>query len=72
MFVEVKSRQRSSVVSPFEVVNERKQRQIIRAAQHYVQRYRLENRVSRFDVVGVWRDGESLSCEHLKDAFELP
>lgn len=72
VFVEVKSRQHDSAVSPFEVVNERKQRQIVRAAQHYVQRHRLESRVARFDVVGVWRDGEAMACEHIKDAFVLP
>lgn len=72
VFVEVKSRQRGSVVSPFDVVDQRKQRQIARAAQHYVQHHRLEDRVARFDVVGVWRDGDEVSCEHIKDAFALP
>jgi len=72
VFVEVKSRQRDAVVHPFDVVNARKQRQIARAAQHYVQRHRLEDRVARFDVVAVWRDGDAISCEHLKDAFALP
>lgn len=72
VFIEVKSRQRGSLVSPFDVVDQRKQRQIARAAQHYVQRHRLEDRVARFDVVGVWRDGDISSCEHIKDAFALP
>lgn len=72
VFIEVKSRRRGSVVSPFDVIDHRKQRQIARAAQHYVQRHRLENRVARFDVVGVWRDGDAVSCELLKDAFALP
>lgn len=72
VFVEVKARRRGSLVSPFDVVDARKQRQIARAAQHYVQRHRLENRVARFDVVGVWYDDDGLSCEHLKDAFALP
>lgn len=72
VFVEVKARQRGALVSPFDVVDQRKQRQIARAAQHYVQRHRLENRLARFDVVGVWHDGDALSCEHIKDAFALP
>jgi putative endonuclease len=72
VFVEVKSRQRGAAVSPFDVVDARKQRQIARAAQDYVQRHRLEDRVARFDVVGVWRDGDDVTCEHIKNAFALP
>lgn len=72
VFVEVKARQRGSLVGPFDVVNQRKQRQIARAALHYIQGRRLEARLARFDVVGVWCDGDTFACEHIKDAFALP
>jgi putative endonuclease len=70
-FVEVKTRRGPSAWSPFEAVDTRKQRQIARAAQHFVVTHRLENRDARFDVVAVWREGEKLSCELIKGAFEL-
>jgi putative endonuclease len=72
VFIEVKSRRRGTLIGPFDVIDLRKQRQIARAAQHYVARHRLEDRVARFDVVGVWREGNEVACELLKDAFELP
>jgi len=71
VFVEVKTRRGLSIAAPFEAVDRRKQRRIARAAQYFVARHRLEERVARFDVVGVWHDGERTHCELLKGAFEL-
>ena len=71
VFVEVKTRRTASEWSPFEAVDHRKQRQIGRAAQHFVTKYRLENRDARFDVVGVFYDGDRITCELVKGAFEL-
>lgn len=71
VFVEVKARRGPSAGSAFEAVDERKQRRIARAAEHFVVTHRLENRNTRFDVVAVWREGERISCELIKGAFEL-
>ncbi|OFV89716.1 MAG: YraN family protein [Acidobacteria bacterium RBG_16_68_9] len=72
VFVEVKTRRQAGFGTPLDAVDRRKQRQIVRAAQHFLVRHRLEHRNVRFDVVGVWRDGEQITCELVKNAFELP
>lgn len=70
VFVEVKSRRRDGSGSPFEAVDGRKQRRLLRAARHYLSRHRLHGRDVRFDVVGVWEEGGELRCELVRNAFE--
>lgn len=71
VFVEVKTRTQDGCGTPFEAVDRRKQRQIVRTAQHFICRHDLHDRDVRFDVVGVWRDGRRLACELIPNAFEL-
>lgn len=52
VFVEVRSRRAGRHGTPLETVTPTKQRRLIRTAQHYLQRYRID-RVCRFDVVGI-------------------
>ena len=70
LFVEVKTRRGSLFGSPQEAVGKRKQRQIIHAAQWY-----LQNRPSplqpRFDVIAVHARGEKAVIDHIPEAFEL-
>lgn len=69
VFIEVKTRRGATYGSPFEAVDGRKRRHIVRAAEHFIARHGLEDRLIRFDVVGVWwRDGHA-TCELIKDAF---
>jgi putative endonuclease len=54
VFVEVRSRNNAEYGSALESVNYFKQQRLIRAAQHYLQKKRLSNRLPcRFDVVSV-------------------
>ena len=69
-FVEVKARRSDDVVSPLESVTPRQQRRIARAAAHYLARHRLLDRLVRFDIVGVWLDGDAPRCELMRGAFE--
>ena len=69
VFVEVKTLRRAGAASPFDAVDARKQRQIARAAEHYLAARRLVDRDVRFDVVGVCSDGAELVCELVRDAF---
>jgi len=69
VFIEVRTRVGAAVDLALDSVGARKQRQITRAAEHYLAVQRLENRAVRFDVVGVWQDGDELVCELLQDAF---
>ncbi len=68
VFIEVKTR-RSAAAVPADAVDPRKQRQMRRAAEWYVSRQRLDERPVRFDVVAVWRAGDSVRCEVMRDAF---
>lgn len=71
VFVEVKTRRGAGYGSPLEAVDARKQRQIIRVAKSFLAHHRLHDREARFDVVGVWRDGDRLVCELVRNAIEL-
>lgn len=66
VFVEVKYRANSHLGTPLEAVDARKQRTIIRTAQHYLLRhgYGMETQC-RFDVVGICKD----VITHIENAF---
>jgi putative endonuclease len=71
VFVEVKTRAGEATGSPFDAVDRRKQRQLVRVANYYLSRHRLHGRDARFDVVGVrFADGQ-LHCELVRNAFEI-
>jgi putative endonuclease len=73
VFVEVKAKRAPHHGSPFEAVTPRKQRQIARLAEAYLQRHPPAGRVCRFDVVAVrlGPGGEPHAVEILADAFRL-
>ena len=71
LFVEVKTRSSGVFGSPAEAVGPRKQRQIIRAAQWYLQQDNNKNLQPRFDVVSVLHQGGAFAIEHFPSAFEL-
>jgi putative endonuclease len=71
VFVEVKALQ--SDRPPEDAVNYRKQQRIVRAADSYRKRYRLEDRPYRFDVVAVTAlPGGPPELRLLRDAFKRP
>jgi putative endonuclease len=72
VFVEVKTRRGEGFGSPLEAVDPRKQRQVCRAAQQFLAEKRLQDRVARFDVVGVWWENGRPMCELVRGAFESP
>lgn len=69
LFVEVKTRSSSCYGTPAESVGPRKQRQIIRAAQWYLQQGNGAGLQPRFDVIAVSCQGAELEIEHFPDAF---
>ncbi len=71
-FVEVKAVSGDEAGSPFEKVTPHKQSRIVRVAQAYLQEHRQEEEPCRFDVVGVWLDGDTAAArtEIRRDAFE--
>jgi putative endonuclease len=70
-FVEVKARESSCGVHPFEAVDERKQKKIILAAKEYMMKHNIDTYFIRFDVAGVVLTGSNIdSIEVLEDAFQ--
>lgn len=71
VFVEVKSRTANSIANPCEFVDERKQERIIKTAELYLVRHRL-NLQPRFDVIEVFFENDKIkSIKHLENAFQL-
>ena len=70
-FVEVKSKEKSGGVHPFEAVDARKQKKIILAAKEYMMAHAITDYFIRFDVAGVIFDGAKIDAiEVLEDAFQ--
>lgn len=72
VFVEVRSHTGSTFGDPLESVTLRKQRQIAKAASHYVLRHKIENRPLRFDVIGVQWEHGAARVTHVPGAFDWP
>jgi len=72
VFIEVKTRQSTRFGTPFEAVDIRKQRQISRVAQEYLQTHGTTDVSARFDVIAVRvdRDNCLIAIDHLQNAFE--
>jgi len=70
VFVEVKTRRSSAFGSPAEAVGPRKQRQIIRAANWYLNNNPAKSLQPRFDVVSILVKGSDVEVEHIPGAFE--
>ena len=71
VFVEVKTRTGDGFGTPLEAVEFRKQRKMIQAAQYFMAQKGLQQRDSRFDVVGISWPGREPMVEHIENAFEL-
>lgn len=68
VIVEVKSRSTDQYEHPSEAVSKQKIRNIIEAAEGYIQENEID-RETRFDVITVIFEGEKYELEHFKDAF---
>lgn len=70
-FVEVKARRGEAFGSPVEAVHWRKQRELCRSAQVWVDRFGVPGTRYRFDVIGVLVQGDRVRIRHVEDAFAL-
>jgi putative endonuclease len=70
-FVEVKARRGERFGSPVEAVHARKQRELSKSAQVWVDRHGTPGAIYRFDVVGVLLDSDNVRVRHVPDAFSL-
>jgi putative endonuclease len=70
-FVEVKARKGGDFGGPVEAVNWRKQRELTRSAQVWIDRHGQPAEDYRFDVVGVLLDGGRVRVRHVPGAFAI-
>ncbi|HUX96857.1 MAG TPA: YraN family protein [Bacteroidales bacterium] len=68
VFVEVKTRSAGFMEDPVKAVPVAKQKSIIKAAEGYIQRFRIDKE-SRFDIVTIINKNEELEIDHIEDAF---
>ena len=71
VFVEVKARRGDQFGQPVEAVNWRKQKELAKSAQVWIDRHGRPDEAYRFDVVGVLVSGERVMVRHVEDAFRL-
>ena len=68
VFVEVKTRTSDYFGAPEDWVGPKKQRNIIRAANSFIEERDLDVDV-RFDVIGILMGPQEMSLKHIEDAF---
>ena len=68
VFIEVKTRQTAEIGEPFLAVTRSKQKQIIKAAHHYIVSRDLDVN-ARFDVVSIVHNSFRTNIEHIESAF---
>lgn len=70
-FVEVKARRGATFASPVDAVNHRKQRELVRSARVWVDRFGSPSLTYRFDVLGVLISGGQVLVRHVQNAFPV-
>ena len=68
IFVEVKTRRSDYLIEPVLTVSTKQQDRIIKAANKYIQLYKLDYEF-RFDIISIVRSRRSFKLKHFKDAF---
>jgi putative endonuclease len=68
VFVEVKTRSENFMEEPAKAVPVAKQKSIIKAADGYIQRFKIDKE-SRFDIVSIIKKNEEFEIDHIEDAF---
>ena len=70
-FVEVKARSGDEFGDPVEAVNRRKQRELTKSAQTWIDRHGRSGESYRFDVVGILLRDRRVLVRHVPGAFEI-
>lgn len=68
IIVEVKTRSSRFFGEPHEFITKQKQRLLIKAAQAYVDRHKIQQEV-RFDIISIIRNNNTTEIEYIADAF---
>ena len=71
VFIEVRCRSRNDYVDALTSIDTNKQRKLMRAAEHYLQRQRANPMLAaRFDVIAISTRGNKPEIDWIKNAFE--
>lgn len=70
VFFEVKTRQSDYFGHPVEAVTLAKQQRLVKAAEHFLYKNKLDEEFARFDVLGILLQGKKTDILWIKDAFE--
>lgn len=70
-FVEVKARSGDAFGDPVEAVHHRKQRELLKSAQTWIDRHGKAGDTYRFDVFGILLRGEKVFVRHIPSAFSV-
>jgi putative endonuclease len=70
IFVEVRYRKHTQFGSGAETVNNQKQKKLISAALHYLQRHANSKQACRFDVVSMANESHTEDLQWIQDAFQ--
>lgn len=68
VIAEVKTRKSNYFGEPETFVNKQKQKNLIKAAQEYIQRNQLDMEV-RFDIISIILGDSQMKINHIEDAF---
>jgi putative endonuclease len=68
IFAEVKTRADDYQMHPVTAVNKEKQKSIIRAANGYLQKFKIDKE-GRFDIITVIKSVDSYKIDHIEGAF---
>lgn len=68
IFIEVKTRNKKTLIQPYEAVGNKKQQLLIEAANLYIQRYNIEKE-ARFDIISILISNNSTEINHIPNAF---
>jgi len=68
IIVEVKTRNSNFFGEPYESVNRKKQTQIIKVANEYIQKFN-KNMEVRFDIVSIIKNNKECKIEHIEGVF---
>jgi len=71
VFIEVKTQRHDSFGEPEAWVDQKKQAQIGKVAQAYIQQHNINDRDCRFDVIGIVDTDRNMEIRHIEDAFWL-
>ena len=68
--VEVKTRSYNTILEPFEAVNHKKQKLMMKAIDNYIQENNINKEV-RFDIISIVKSSFLTEIEHIEDAFGI-